>query len=570
MSPAEREQSYQKYYQRLQYTIFVLMLLVVCLPLSIVAGTIYNYYQTYVRATVEQNLKGVVEKRRTAIEVFLTERVAYLQTLARIKYLSLEDVQSELENLFSVMKQVSDSFVDLGVIDDQGRQIAYVGPYDLKGRNYSDTEWFGKVSETGLYISDVFMGYRNVPHLAIAVRGTDGIQLPSWYLRATIDTETFKRLMQSGRLGATRNAYLYKGDKTLQLHQGDSKPIDPNTISLPKPGGLAVGQVSTVFDHTMFTAIGWLNNNRWLLMVAEDPTSEFISLYNARRVGLYLFFTAVAVVGVVAFWTSHWIVKKIHLADKQRDMIQEHMSRTSRLVSLGKMAAGLAHEINNPLAIISESAGYAKEVMDMAAKKGEPLNQEHRKEIYTVFEDIVSESFRAKDITQRLLGFARGVDAKVVEVDLNKMAGDLIKYYARILTKTSKVKVVSQFDSALPAIKSDPSQIQQVLINLIDNAIHYSSQNGGTVTVITEAHDNFVKIKVHDEGPGIPENIKERLFDPFFTTKPVGQGTGLGLAICYGIAKKLGGDIFVDSQEGVSTTFTIQLPINPQTEEVKK
>jgi two-component system NtrC family sensor kinase len=570
MNTPESRQPYQRYYQRLKYTIFLLMLLVVCIPLSIVAGTIYNYYQTYVRTTVEQNLKGVVEKRRTAIEVFLAERVAYLQTLANINCLTSGHRPKGIWNLFAVINQVSDSFVDLGIITEDGKQTAYVGPYDLKGRNYFGVEWFKQVSQNGLYISDVFMGYRNVPHLAIGVRGSDSKAPPAWFLRATINTETFKRLMKSGILGATRDAYLYKYDCSLQLHQGKSLPIDTSTMQLPDYGKVSVGQVSTVDNHTMLTAIGWLNQNRWLLVVAEDPTSEFVSLFHARRVGLYLFFIAIAVVGVVAFYTSHWIVRKIHLADNQRDMIQEHMSRTSRLVSLGKMAAGLAHEINNPLAIISESAGYAKEVMDMADEKGLPLSAEQRQEIYTVFEDIVSESFRGKEITQRLLGFARGVDAKIVEVDLNKMAGDLIKYYARILTKAGKVKVMHQFDRNMPTIRTDPSQVQQVLINLIDNAIHFSSQNGGTVTVITEAYKNYVKIMVNDNGPGIPENIKERLFDPFFTTKPVGQGTGLGLAICYGIAKKLGGEIYADSVEGVSTTFTIQLPMIPPSKEMKK
>ena len=570
MTEPGREQSYQRYYQRLKFTIFLLMLLVVCIPLSLVAGTIYSYYQTFARTTVEQNLKGVVEKRRTAIEVFLAERVAYLKTLTQLADLNPENGQEKLEHLFSVMKGVSDSFVDLGIIIEDGRQVAYVGPYDLKGRTYYDTVWFEKVRANGLYISDLFMGFRNVPHLSIAVRGSKENENPVWFLRSTINTDTFKRLMKSGTLGATRDAYLYQGDKSLQLHVGGSDPIDPNTIILPPSGGISVGQVSTVFNYTMLTAIGWLNNNRWLLMVAEDPTSEFVSLDHARQVALYLFFISVAVVGVVAFCTSLWLVKKIHLADKQRDMIQEHMSRTSRLVSLGKMAAGLAHEINNPLAIISESAGYAKEVMEMADKKGQPLSPAQRQEIYTAFEDIVGEAFRGKDITQRLLGFARGVEAKVVAVDLNKMISDLIKYYARILTKEGKVKVVQQLERELRPVKTDPSQIQQVLINLIDNAIHFTSLNGGTVTVITEAHEDHVDIKVHDDGPGIPEKIRERLFDPFFTTKPVGQGTGLGLAICYGIAKKLGGEIFVDSEEGVSTTFTVQLPIIPPSEEVKE
>ncbi len=555
------------YYQRLKWNLFLFMLMVVCLPLPIVAGTIYRYYQTYVRTTVEQNLKAVVEKRRTAIEVFLSERVAYLQTLAHIRCVNPRSGQRGLEYLFSVVKPLSDSFVDMGMIDHRGRQIAYVGPFDLKGKDYSDSLWFQQVRKSGVYISDVFLGFRHIPHLAIAVRGAgDG---PPWYLRATINTETFKRLISSGQVGAIRDAYLYKSDKTLQLHQGGSKPIDPATITLPRPGEISVGTVTTVDGHRMLTAVGWLNHNRWLLLVAEDPTSEFVSLYQARRVGLFLFFIAVVVIGAITFYAAHWIVRKIQVADRQKDMIQEHMSRTGKLVSLGKMAAGLAHEINNPLAIISESAGYAKEVMDMAEAQGRPLTPEQRREIYTALDDIIKESFRGKDITQQLLGFARGPDAKIMEVDINKLVGELLKSYARILTKTGKVRVVDRFDRNMPIIKTDPSQLQQVLINLIDNAIHFTKERGGLITLSTEAHADHVLIKVTDDGPGIPENIKKRLFDPFFTTKPVGQGTGLGLAICYGIVKKLGGEIFVESgEEGKGSTFTVKLPHSPPLEEV--
>lgn len=567
MSVVGKKRPRSNYYRRLRYNLFLFMLLVVCLPLPIVAGTIYGYYQTYVRTTVEQNLKGVVEKRSTAIEVFLAERVSYLQTLSHIRCLNPRTGQSDLAGLFAIVKPLSDSFVDMGIINAQGQQIAYVGPFDLKGKDYSDSVWFQHVRKNSFYISDVFLGYRNIPHLAIAVQG--GGPGSAWYLRATINTETLKRLISSGRMGAMRDAYLFRSDKTQQFHLGGSKSIDPSTITLPEPGEIAVGSVYTVADHRMLTAIGWLNGKRWLLMVAEDPTSEFVSLDQARRAGLFLFFTAIIIVGVVSFYAAHWIVKKIQLADRQKDLIQERMSRTSKLVSLGKMAAGLAHEINNPLAVINESAGYAKEVMSLAAAKGQPLNEEQRQEILTVFDDITAECFRGKDITQRLLGFARGADAKILDVDVNKLAGDLLKSYARLMTKTGKVRVVEQLDRNLPNIKTDPSQLQQVLINLIDNAIHFISDVTGIVTVITEARPDSVIIKIQDNGPGMPESVKERLFDPFFTTKPVGQGTGLGLAICYGIVKKLGGEIFVDSEEGKGATFTIQLPLSPPLEEVQ-
>jgi two-component system NtrC family sensor kinase len=251
-------------------------------------------------------------------------------------------------------------------------------------------------------------------------------------------------------------------------------------------------------------------------------------------------------------------------------MIQEHLAQTSKLVSLGKMAAGLAHEINNPLAIISESAGYAREVMEMAEAKGLELTPEQKKEINTVFEDIVGEAFRGKDITQRLLGFARRVDAKITEVDVNRLAQDLLKYYTRILTKSGQTRIIEELDNRLPIIRTDPSQLQQVIINLIDNAIHFTSKKGGEIRLTTEYRQSGVAIKVHDNGPGMDQSVKEKIFDPFFTTKPVGEGTGLGLAICYGIVKKLGGEIYVQSEKGKGATFTIILPLNPPPEEVQE
>ena len=567
MTPSKIRRPLLNYYQRLKWNTFLFMLLVVCLPLPIVAGTIYRYYQTYVRTTVEQNLKGVVEKRREAIEVFLAERVSYLQTISHMPCLGPQEGQKGLEYLFSIVKPRSSSFVDMGMIDAQGRQTAYVGPYDLAGKDYSGAVWFQEVRKKGVYISDVFLGYRNIPHLAIAVQGTG--RGDPWYLRATINTDTFKRLMRSGQVGAMRDASLFNREKNLQLHLGDGQSIDPETITLPPVGTISVSDVYTLADRRMLTAVGWLNESRWLLLVAEDPTSEFVSLHHARQVGLYLFFTAVLIVAVVTYYAAHWIVRKIQVADREKDLIQEHLARTSKLVSLGKMAAGLAHEINNPLAIISESAGYAKEVMDMAEAKGRPLSPEQKREIQTVFDDIISESFRGKDITQRLLGFARGVEAKIVDVDVNKLAAELLRYYARILVKTGNVRVVEQFDRSIPLIRTDPSQLQQVLINLLDNAIHFTAEKGGMVTVSTEAQPNIVRIKVSDNGPGMTESVKQRIFDPFFTTKPVGKGTGLGLAICYGIIKKLGGEIYVDSEEGQGAVFTLQLPLTPPTEEVQ-
>ena len=556
------------YYQKLKWNIVISILLVVTIPLPIVAGTLYSYYRTYVRSTVINNLKGVVSKRCAAIELFLDERVAFLKTLSQTKDISELGMQKNLEYIFSIVKPQFGSFVDMGLINQNGLQSAYVGPYPLLGKNYQDTTWFQEVRKKGSYISDIFLGYRKVPHLAIAVEVTKGGS--TRYLRATINTDTFQKLLQSGQMGTPRDAYIVNRNRQIQILQvyaGNREVIDPDSIALPQQNDILISEARTVHGQKILTASTWLNQDRWVLVVAEDPTSEFISLFHARRVALLLFAIIVISMGGLSYYGAQWIVRKIQQADIQKDMVQEQLMQTNKLVSLGKMAAGLAHEINNPLAIINESANYAKEIMQVTPAKGDVPPESQQKELNTALDDIIQEVFKAKDITQRLLGFARKVEAKIEEVDINKLLSDLLKYYGRVITKTGNVRMIENFDPRLTTIRTDPSQLQQVIINLIDNAIYFTSKEGGEVEIVTEKLDSGVKISVRDNGPGLKPGVKQRIFDPFFTTKPVGKGTGLGLAICYGLVKKLGGDIFVESEEHKGAVFSVLLPLSPHKEE---
>jgi two-component system NtrC family sensor kinase len=556
------------YYQKLKWNIVISIVLVVTIPLPIVTGTLYSYYRTYVRSTVISNLKGVVAKRCAAIELFLDERVAFLKTLSQTKDISELGMQKNLEYIFSIVKPQFGSFVDMGLINQDGMQSAYVGPYPLLGKNYQDTTWFQEARKKGLYISDIFLGYRQVPHLAIAVEVAKGAS--PRYLRATINTDTFQKLLQSGQMGPPRDAYIVNRSRQIQILQvyaGNREVIDPESIALPEHNDILISEARTIHGQKILTASTWLNQDRWVLVVAEDPTSEFISLFHARRVALILFAIIILSMGALSYYGAQWIVRKIQQADIEKDMVQEQLMQTNKLVSLGKMAAGLAHEINNPLAIINESANYAKEIMQVRPAKGDVPPENRQRELNTALDDIIEEAFKAKDITQRLLGFARKVEAKIEEVDINKLLSDLLKYYGRVITKAGNVRIVENFDPGLTTIRTDPSQLQQVIINLIDNAIYFTSKEGGEVGVVTEKLDSSVNISVSDNGPGLKPGVKQRIFDPFFTTKPVGKGTGLGLAICYGIVKKLGGDIFVESEEDKGAIFTVQLPLSPLKEE---
>jgi two-component system NtrC family sensor kinase len=556
------------YYQKLKWNIVISIVLVVTIPLPIVAGTLYNYYRTYVRSTVVSNLKGVVAKRCAAIELFLDERVAFLKTLSQTKDIRESGMQENLEYIFSIVKPQYGSFVDMGLINQDGVQSAYVGPYPLLGKDYRETTWFQEVQKKGWYISDIFLGYRKVPHLAIAVEIAKGAS--PRYLRATINTNTFQKLLQSAQMGTPRDAYIVNRKRELQILQvyaGNREVIDPESIAFPEQKDILISEARSIHGQKILTASTWLNQDRWVLVVAEDPTSEFISLLHARQVALILFAIIIISMGPLSYYGAQWIVRKIQQADIEKDMVQEQLMQTNKLVSLGKMAAGLAHEINNPLAVINESANYAKEIMHVMPGDRDAPSESRQKELDTALDDIIEEAFKAKDITQRLLGFARKVEAKIEDVDINRLLSDLLKYYGRVISKTRNVRIIEGLDPGVGTIRTDPSQLQQVIMNLIDNAIYFTSKEGGEVRLVTEKQDSSVKISVSDNGPGLKPGVKQRIFDPFFTTKPVGQGTGLGLAICYGIVKKLGGDIFVESEEDKGAVFTVQLPLNPHKEE---
>ena len=229
---------------------------------------------------------------------------------------------------------------------------------------------------------------------------------------------------------------------------------------------------------------------------------------------------------------------------------------------VGDLAAGIAHEINNPVGIMVEQAGW---IDDLLQEVDLPEN-ENLQELKMALKQIKTQGERCKQITHKLLSFARQTDPRLRDVEMN----DLIE---RVLASSvprprSGVTIETHFEPALPSIAASPSEMQQVLLNLISNAVDALNPDGGVVTIRTRVEGDQVVMEVADNGCGIPKGQLERIFDPFFTTKAVGKGTGLGLSICYGLVKKHGGSITVESEPSVGSTFCVRLPIRG-TEETK-
>src|SRR5712692_8898456 len=230
----------------------------------------------------------------------------------------------------------------------------------------------------------------------------------------------------------------------------------------------------------------------------------------------------------------------------QRERMEEQLTQTEKLTSLGLLAAGVAHEVNTPLAVISN-------YIQMLAKQMPEADPRQ-----AIIEKIVKQTFRASEIVNNLLNFSRTSAAGFADIDVNRVVEETLSLVAHPL-KTSHIHVVKQLGEPLPAVRGSANKLQQVFLNLFLNA-RDAMPAGGMLEVRTAAHNGSVEIEVADTGPGIPREHIHRIFDPFFTTKASGRGTGLGLSVSYGIIKEHAGKIDVRSTPGKGTSFHVEFP----------
>lgn len=248
-------------------------------------------------------------------------------------------------------------------------------------------------------------------------------------------------------------------------------------------------------------------------------------------------------------------MRSLDLAIRRLHEKQEQLVEAEKLASLGRIAAGVAHEINNPLAIVNEKAGLIQDILEMS---GDSQNKE---KFSNLTDGIIGSVNRCRAITHRLLGFARKMDVTIETMDLNESIRQVKEFLGKeILFKNIRFEM--NLMEGLPKINSDKGQIEQVFLNIMKNAID-AVEEGGMVTVSTGTKDeDTVRVSIRDNGTGIPDDKLKQIFEPFFTTKGREKGTGLGLFVSYGIIKKLGGSIIVESGVDKGTTFIVDIPVS--------
>lgn len=549
----EVDESSADRYRVLRRNLIILMAVVTLVPLVLMAAINYYEYRKVLHEELVNPLRNIVNKTKHSFEVFIAERKSAVSFIARAYgYQELAD-PLRLNLIYRVVKQEFSGFVDMGLINARGVQVNYVGPYDLKDKDYSDQTWFHEVSVRGTYVSDVFLGYRRFPHVVIAVEQTN-LEGDRWILRATIDTQRFNELIASMGLEADSDAFLINWDGIFQtpsrFYGGvlEKCPLPALPISYQ-------ANVTTAIDpsgrHVFLAYAHFVHPN--FILVAVKPQADVLRAWTTLKSELVVLFVAgTVVIFLVVYWLTGVVVRKVREADERREAAYQDMQHHHKLSSIGRLAAGVAHEINNPLAIINEKAGLMKDLLQRVP------DFPYREKFEFLITAIINSVDRCRNITHRLLGFARRMDVQIEVLDVNEVIQEVLGF----LEKEALYRNIDLRLSLAPnlaKIASDRGQLQQVFLNILNNAFA-AVPDGGRVSVTTwESDDERVGVRIQDNGHGMSPETLQHIFEPFFTTKK-GSGTGLGLPITYGIVKKLGGCIEVHSEEDRGSTFTVYLP----------
>lgn len=536
---------------------------VAIVPLIIMTVVDYNLSQQTITSEFLLRAARIVSNTRRSIGFFMTERRSALEFIVRDNRMeTLLEADRLNEILVNLKQSFGGGFMDLGVIDQNGFQRTYVGPFNLAGKQYADQPWFRQVAERGVYISDVFLGYRNLPHLVVAVRGwaSDG----SFYiLRASLGIEPFERLLSEMELSGQGDAFIINQQGILQTSSRyHGRVLEPIALPVPKYSDhTEVLEIRNARGEPLIMGYRFLEETPFILMIVKKR-AELLAGWHKTRMELILFLVvSLAAILSVIFGIVTYIVAHLYEADQRRLAALHRVEYANKMASIGRMAAGVAHEINNPLAIINEKAGLIKDlVMIKKAYAQDP-------KLIALVDSIVAAVKRAGSITKRLLTFSRNMEATQKEpVDLYELSNEVIGFLGKE-TVNRGILVQVHCENAIPRVETNRGKLQQIFLNIINNAMSALDDCGRLDIRLRLKENEHVEIDIIDNGHGIEKADLHRIFEPFFSTKGTSGGTGLGLSITYNLVREIGGRIDVESEVGKGTRFTVTLPVQMPTVE---
>jgi len=557
--------------QQLKRVIFLNMTFFPMIPFIIVLGISFYFFSSTLDKSTQASLERILTDHRKMIESFLLERKSDLELITRAY--TFQDIMAEgaIGTICHSLQERSAAFVDLGLFDETGNHLKYSGSFALAGKRYTQEPWFQKTMLRGFYISDIFLGYRNIPHFVVAVRRTENSK--TWVLRATIDTVFFDSMVSGVRMGKTGEAYILNHEGVAQTarRSGDIALLDKDPAFGWMQNQFSANQQTFQLSpkgQPFLYAVSKLANKSWYLVVRQEKHDVYRALYSAVLICVGIAISGLAALVVLAYFTSETICRRMERLDEEKEQLGSQLIRAVQLAEIGEMAAGFAHEINNPLQIIKSEYALIKILMEeLYPGKDTVPDPQTFNDIRESVDQIHKQVERCHEITSAILKFGRKKEVKHTTLAPGTVIPEILKLVENS-ARTSGVEISTRIEENAPSFMGDPGRFQQVMLNLVNNAMHaVTSQHGakgGKIEISAAQTRNnegrtMVDIQVKDNGSGIEPEHMDKIFSPFFTTKAVGKGTGLGLSVCFGIIESFGGTMSVDSRPGEGTVFSIQL-----------
>ncbi len=538
-------------YRLLRRQIFIVLLAFGLVPVvaTAIAGTIAN--RAILESRTRSVLEAMVKNRKTTVDLFLGDTMRQLQLIADTLPVERLSRPADLSAILEQSRRNGSAFVDLGLIGGDGRHVAYAGPYDLAGLDYSGQGWFQQVMVQGRYESDIFLGFRRFPHMVMAVKKREAGR--DWIVRATLDTDRLSDLVREGGLESGADVFILNRGGAYQTRYSDEHRLmeRADIPTVPLHSGVRIVEGRRAGRRDLF-GTAWLQGETWVLVAVQPVPGSLLPLGGHPAV------MGVILAGLVAVPVLSYVVARHRLhqfrgLEAERAALYESVAQSQKMAAIGRLATGVAHEINNPLAIIQAQVGVLSDIV------AENPDLPDRDEFLSRISRIEAQVERGRKVTHQLLGFSRRVGPRTEPVDVVAALDETVGFLEKQL-ESSGVRIVRQYASDVPLIRSSLSKMQQVFLNLINNALDVLGDKG-EVRLVVETEGGGVRVRVIDNGPGIPEKERARVFEPFYSTKDGSrEHTGLGLAICQEIMTDLGGSISLESGPEGGAAFSLWFP----------
>ncbi|MEE4271510.1 MAG: response regulator [Thermoanaerobaculales bacterium] len=532
--------------------------LLVAFTLPYVAFFAYFQYQfaDTLKSSGRASLEALATSQKNTIDLFLQERVFNIFNLFQDRDFQSPPTQERMDGYLQRLRQQNDSFTDVGFLNGDGIQTGYAGLFpDLLGKDYSDEEWFQVLmsQDRDFFISDVYLGFRNKPHFTIAVRQSfeDGTRI----FRSTLDPDKFYMFLRTMGRGKSGESIIINREGRFQLvdpEKGELLEVSDYVPAIEESSGV---QEIERDGERFLVGHAWLLEAPWALVVRQAFSVAHEEMYKSRRVMVLILVILFFTIATCIWFANSILIDRFKESAETSEELRMQLFHASKLASVGELATGVAHEINNPLAVIIAASGVIRDIFnpDLGVK---PTPEAVLQEV----ENIDFAVFRARTITRQLLDYGRKNEPTLEPCNVNQILDEVIDGLKQREFEVEGISIVRNYDPGMPDILLDRDKTRQVFLNLINNAGDVMP-DGGTLTIATSRKRDTVRVSIQDTGAGISAEIMDQIFNPFFTTKEVGKGTGLGLSVSLNIVETLGGSIEVQSIEGAGSVFTVIFPI---------